>query len=240
MKIAIVEDDEQDRERLAGHIVRFFSDKETEHSEDLYTSPSEFLEHGTEEYQIVFLDIELPKMNGIELAHEFRKYNTAAILIFVTNYSAFAVDGYAVNALDYILKPVSYEDFVLTFERALQRLNSVPSYKQIVLRYGDSVERVSTAEIYYVEVIKHKLLYHTTKGDFEVRGVLKKAEEELEGEEFARCNNYCLVGLRYVQSVKGYALGVNVGTDTPVEILISHPRKKDFMIELNRYFSTRI
>ena len=242
LNIAIVEDDPEAKEILESHCGRYLKEWGVNYQLEWFHSPVLFLTKFNSNYDVIFLDIEPPDMNGIELAHKIRKTDRNAALIFVTNFSVFAVEGYEVDASDYILKPVTYYDFAMKFERVLKRWNNASEDPKIALRFNDSLKNISASDIFYVEVIKHKLVYHTAEGDFEVRGTLKRAEEQLKGAGCSKCNNYCLVGMRYVLGVDGYILSVStgIGKKARAEIVISHPRKKDFMVELNRFLSEGI
>lgn len=242
LNIAIVEDNAEAAEVLKEYCGRYLKEHGINFKLDSFDNPVLFLTGFNSNYEVILLDIELPDMNGIELARRIRKSDQAAVIIFVTNFSAFAVEGYEVDASDYILKPVSYFDFAMKFEHALGKLDPVTDDQRIELKSNGCVKYISAADIFYVEVTKHKLVYHTAQGDLELRGTLKRAEEQLAGKGFAKCNNYCIVGMRYVLGVDDYVLTVStgIGSRNRTEIMISHPRKKEFMNELNRYLAEGI
>lgn len=241
LEIAILEDNPEAVEVLKAFCERYSKENGINYSITWFDNPVMFMTKFNSNFDIVFLDIELPDMNGIEVARKIRKNDSNVVLVIVTNYSAFAVEGYEVDASDFIIKPVTYYDFAMKFEHALKKMSSADDAK-ITVKYNDAVKYISTADIYYVEVIKHKVVYHTAEGDFEVRGALKKAEEGLLGHGFAKCNNYCLVNLRYVFGIEGYVLTVStgIGVKKRAEILISHPRKKEFMRVLNLYLGENV
>ena len=153
---------------------------------------------------------------------------TGYTLIFVTNMSQYAVEGYQVDAWDYIVKPVLYYDFALKLERAIDRIKSRRG-SGVRIQVDDAIKIVSTRDLLYVEVAGHSLVYHTTEGIYRSTGSLKAVEKTLPP-EFVKCNNCYLVNLRYVTGLKSYT--VTVGGD---ELQISHPKRKEFIRKLNNY-----
>lgn len=188
-----------------------------------------FLQNYKPVYDIVFMDIGLPGMNGFEAAKKLRETDGSVLLIFVTNMSQFAVSGYEVGAFDFIVKPIKYGAIKLKLTRALQKLDSRDD-KKITVPSTDGMRVVSVSTIRYVEVMNHDIVYHTTQGDIKSYGSLKKAEAVLPADTFTRCNSCYLVNLKYVTGIKEFT--AFVGGD---EISISHSKKKDFLDAIAKY-----
>ena len=108
------------------------------------------------------------------------------ILMFVTNMAQYAINGYEVGALDFVLKPVHYYTFSVRFARAVQRAQKRES-GQVLLNLPDSIRRISTSQIYYIEVQNRMLHYHTEQGELVVRGTMQATEQELFRYHFVRC-----------------------------------------------------
>ena len=123
------------------------------------------------------------------------------VLVFVTNMAQYAIRGYEVDALDFVLKPVSYYQFSTKLERALQRIQRRRG-GQIALQVGGGVQLLNTDDILYLETRDRLLHYHTAADTWSVRGSLQKAEKELAPYHFARCNQCYLVNLRHVTGVQ--------------------------------------
>ena len=130
-------------------------------------------------YDICLLDIQLPGINGMEAAHRLREIDRQVILIFVTNMAQFAVKGYEVDALDYIIKPAQYGPLSIKLDRAAQRWRAAAESVMVALPTG--TQRLLLWEIYYIEVQGHKLTYHTEKGQLPGTGTLQDAEQRLHG-----------------------------------------------------------
>lgn len=158
-----------------------------------------------------------------------REIDNNVTLIFVTNMAQYAIRGYEVGATDFIVKPVHYYDFRLKLERAVSHIY-MQTQQKISIKIDDSIKCVRAGDIMYVEVIKHKLVFHTVNETLETYGTLKQVEAVLSGANFVRCNQCYLVNLGYVNGAKGFT--VTVGND---ELTISRSNKKAFFQKLNKF-----
>lgn len=102
---------------MKGIVVDYAEKKRKKVSVDIFRSGVDFIGDGTAVYDIVFLDIEMPLLNGIETAKKLRKFDSDVCIIFVTNMPQFALKGYEVDALDYVLKPVNSFNIKNTVKR---------------------------------------------------------------------------------------------------------------------------
>lgn len=234
--VAIIEDEKDEMKLLESYLARYSKENGCDFRSVWFGNPIVFLENCKQGYDLIFLDIELPDMMGMDVARKFRETDSNAALVFVTNMAQYAIDGYSVDADDFIVKPVSYYDFAMKLTRVLKKINRCEVDR--VTLYSDGMAKlVSLTDVRYVEVHNHTLLYHSVDGIYESRGVLRRVEEILIKNNFVRCNNYCLVNLRYVAGVKDFTLFVAYGRgrDEREEISISHPRKRNFINALNDY-----
>ena len=149
--------------------------------------------------------------------------------MFITNMSQYALHGYDVEAIDYVIKPLGYQEFALKMKKAMRYMGRHEK-KQMMLQTTDGIQPVAIEDILYVEVIRHYLQYHTTGQVYEVRGAMKEAEEELERYHFVRCNQSYLVNLAKVACLHGNT--VTVGSD---QLPISRNKKTAFVDALTRY-----
>lgn len=235
VRIALIEDENDAMNTVKEYLEKYSAEAGVEYHMLWYTDPREFLNgYVANSFDLVFMDIKLPGMNGMKAAEKLREIDPSVVLVFITNMAQFAIKGYEVDATDFMVKPLSYHDFSLKFERVLKKIKNNRDVTIAVTGKG-TVKYIPAKEIVYVEVIKHQLYYHTKDDVYEVRGTMKKAEEDLGGIGFARCNNYCLVNLRYVTGVVGFDLTVSLGENSRETIVISHPRKREFVKALNEY-----
>ena len=220
IRIAIVEDEVRERAHLRDCLAYMAEKERLEFDIVEFGSGEAFLGGYQPVYDIVLMDIELPGINGMETAKALRRLDSFVLLVFVTNMVQYAVSGYEVDALNYILKPVNRFDFALKMNKAISR-TAKRTEKSVQIRAGKDLYMLPVAAIRYLEVDGHYIVYHTTEGDYSEYITLKEAEKKLDKPYFVRCNRCYLVNLKYVAAVRDDV--VQVGRD---ELLISRPQKK--------------
>lgn len=227
--IAIVEDDTTASKTLLDYLQRYSRENHTQFQISTFDNAVSILDRYAADYDIVFMDIRMPYLNGMDAAHKLRALDQKVILIFVTSLTQYAIEGYEVNALSYIVKPVKYYDFAMKLSRAV---NQIPLLNgtELEIRTRAGTIRLDPREIQYAESQGHRLTIHTFNGDYVQFSSLSKLEGQLSGFHFARCNNCYLVNLRHVIRVKGYSVFLS-----NCELKISQPRKKAFVQALEQF-----
>lgn len=231
IQIAIVEDEKKQSDILQDYIEQYSKEKGQVFNVSVYPTKKSFDER-TSLFDILFLDIELPDGNGMEIARELRKKGNNALIIFVTNLAQYAIKGYEVRALDFIVKPLSYYDFALKMTDVLKCL-AMTSDVQIVIKDKSGIVVLYSSEIMFVEVVKHYLTYHKYDGtDYTVLGSFAKVCETLANAPFSLCNRCYLVNLKYVTRV--YQHTVTVGKH---ELMISRGKRSEFIKDINDFLA---
>ncbi|MDE6505198.1 MAG: LytTR family DNA-binding domain-containing protein [Clostridia bacterium] len=227
MNVAIVEDDIKSAELLKTCLLKYGTEKDIKFDIVHFTSGEEFIEkYRRAIYSIVFLDIELTGMNGLETARRLRDRDKAVTLIFVTRMAQYAQKGYEVDALDFLIKPLSYADFSLKMGKAVNVARTKEA-RSVMVTVNGGFTCLSTDKIIFVEVMGHQLKYQLVDGVLEMRGTLSEVEKKLKNNGFLRCNSCYIVNSRFIDSLQGYDLKVAGYT-----LKISHPRRKQFIKEL--------
>ncbi|MBQ3029988.1 MAG: response regulator transcription factor, partial [Agathobacter sp.] len=181
-------------------------------------------------YDIILMDVEMKFMDGMSAAEEIRKVDTEVVIIFITNMPQYAIRGYAVDALDYVLKPVSYFAFSQRLNRAISRMKKRESKTLSISIKGGTV-RLDVANITYIESQGHTLIFHTVSGDYETSGTMKELEADLAEVNFYRGNKGYLINLAHVEGIKEGCAVVR-----GEQLLLSRARKREFMETLTRYW----
>ena len=228
-RIAIVEDERESAEQLQTMVQRYAAEAGEQTEIVLYQNVVVFLTNYKANFDLIFMDIEMPHINGMEGAAQLRRIDRNTLLIFATNMGHMAPQGYEVEAFDFIIKPLHYDSLKLKLKRAFSRIAQEKEDKISFFSHGTWFY-MKAAEIRYIEVLDHQLIYHTESGDHSAYGTMSKLSGQLEPLGFFQCNNCYLVNLRHVQKIQNHLV-----TLPGVTLQISRPRRKAFMEALNNY-----
>lgn len=225
-RIAVVEDEEQYRDEVCQYIQKYEEEHKLEFLVTTYADGQEIVDDTEARYDIIFFDIEMAQLNGMDAAKVIRGRDADVVMVFITNMAQYAIGGYAVGALDYVLKPVPYFAFSQQLRKAEEQLRRRARH-YLALPVEGGMRRLDSSLIYYLESEGHRVHFYTEEGDFVAAGTLKAFEEKLAERPFARCNSGYLVNLAQVKSVQQGM--VQVG---PYELQVSRPRRKAFLAAL--------
>lgn len=229
IRIAIVEDEVAVQEQLADYLRRYERQFGPMFTLRVFSDGDELVSDYAADYDIVFLDVQMKRMDGMAAAERIRQMDKDVLLIFITNMAQFAIRGYAVDAMDYVLKPVPYFAFSQELQKAVARLQKrAKTYLTVPVDGG--LRRLDAGAVYYMESEGHRVHIYTESGELTVSGTLKAMEEKLAAGPFARCNSGYLVNLAQVQEVQQNTLQVG-----PYTLQISRPKKKAFLEALTDY-----
>lgn len=214
-KVAVVEDEDDAAEKLQSCLDAFTQRTGDMFDVQRFVEPTSFLEGYKPNWDIVFMDIEMPNMDGLAAAHRLRELDDRAVLIFVTNMAQFAAKGYEVDALDYIIKPFAYADFERKIARAVKLCDSESDDSVVISQRGGS-QRVRLRDVSYVEVRGHSLEFHTEHGVIVGTGSLQETEAKLKPHGFLRCGKPYLVNQRHIDAIKGNEVHLSDGGSLPI------------------------
>ena len=144
----------------------------------------------------------------------------------------YAVQGYEVEAIDFIVKPFTYEVFEYKLGRILSRTEDKREKSSIIVRSDDQVHNIRITKLRYVEISGHTLIYHMEKEQLEMRGSMREAEQLLEGHGFCKCSQSYLVNLRFITRIE--TNDVYLGD---FAIHISRGRKKDVVRAMSDFMA---
>ena len=231
LKILILEDEQKHLDILTAYLARYREEHpDFQYVLNVYDRGLSLLSEYNCGADLIFLDIRVPDMLGIDVAREIRKSDENVMIVFITSLAQYAIDGYSVDAFDYILKPIKYASFSAKLNR-IRRILSYRDCKTILeLRSKESTYRVPADTVTYIESSGHDIYVHVNGQTIKQWGTLGKFEEQLREAHFVRCDTSFLVNLKFVQGVQKDTALVN-GKVIP----ISRARRRDFLTALAQY-----
>ena len=199
LKIAILDDDKIDSQYLFDYLTNWALKNEMVIKIDTYNSSENFIFHyvDNKEYDLLLLDIEMKQINGIELAKMIRKDNHTVQIIFITGYSDYLSDGYDVEALHYLLKPVDEVKLDTVLKRAVDKINQAG--RCLYLKVQGEMLQIPLYEIRYIDVVSNYITIHGTK-DITVKKTLKEIETMLD-HTFYKASRSLIVNLNEIRKV---------------------------------------
>lgn len=226
MRIAIIEDEQSFADELSEYITRFDEQYQTTTQCQHFKSGITFLSAYQPVWDLLLLDIEMPNMDGLTLARKVREIDPQVLLIFITKVPNYAIAGYEVAALDYILKPINYYALSMKLERALSLLETKQK-NHIIIQGNGFIRKIPMETIQYIDVFSHTISYHTHQEIISSTGSksIRELEKELSPNGFCKCNQCYLVNLQHVHSVEKDTVILTDGE----RLKISRNRKKPFM-----------
>jgi DNA-binding LytR/AlgR family response regulator len=187
------------------------------------------------DFRIIFMDIKMPKLDGIETAKKIRAMDSNVIIIFITSLIKHVFAGYNVNAANYLIKPLDYRRFRLEMDKAVARAATIKE-GYISVKNDDGFFKIYLTSLKYIETYERKTMIHTTKDNIISYKKMQEHEKDLVDYPFVRCHNSYIVNLEYIDKIVGYEITLMSGETIP----ISKQKKKELLQCLAEYLGSEL
>lgn len=230
IRIGVVEDDPASCQLVLDYLNRYQQENGEQFTVSVFDDGTRIVEKYTPVYDILLLDIEMSEMDGMAAARRIRERDDKVVIVFITAAPQYAISGYEVRALSYLLKPLPWFAFSQELKKSIDmvRRNGDDS---MLIETGNGQMRLNLADILYLESIRHTIVIHTLDGKYSINGTLKDMEAKLADRHFFRSNSCYLVNLKHVTGVADQDC---IMSDDE-RLRVSRPRKKAFLAALADY-----
>lgn len=217
LQIAICDDESFYREKLHKLVKEYLEIRQLNYSVRFFPSGEDFLAQSKNnmKYDIVFMDISMGGLDGIETAMKMRSYHSSTCLVFVTAFIDYALEGYKANAIRYILKDSLDVSVPECMDAILKKIYTA----QISFSFTEGERNLYTDNILYVESRIHKSIFYymdTAMVNYQLYSKLDIIEQKLAGYGFLRIHKSYLVNMRHIQKINNYVACLDTGTELPI------------------------
>lgn len=220
LQIAICDDEQFYREKIQTLLEKYLRKNNLGYTLHTFLSGEEFLSQNENrvKYDIVFMDISMEALNGIETARQIRSFHSDTNIIFVTAFIDYALEGYKVDAVRYLMKDTLDGALAECMDAVLRKMRMA----QVEFAFTDSVRKLYTDNILYVESRKHKSIFfymeHTESEiiTYQIYEKLDAMEEKLSEYGFLRIHKSYLVNMKHIRKINNYMAHLDTGEELPV------------------------
>lgn len=229
--VVIAEDSPACAQKLSYYLGKYGQEAKIDFQTTFFQDGRSLIENYSPNWDILLMDIEMPHLDGMSAARHIRKIDSSIIIIFITNMGKYAIKGWEVGAMDFVLKPISYFAFATKIKKAV---SAIQARKQTSLVVSDrnGMHKILSDEIYYIEVMDHWLHIHTEHGIYSMLGTLHDMEVHFSKYHFVRCSKCYLVNLRHVVCLQGFTVTLTNGQ----MLQVSRYKKKDLQLGIMNYY----
>lgn len=233
IRIAVVEDNEQEKNELIRLLDAYQEQKKINFKIDVYTDGFAFLDSKKLGYDIIFMDIMMPGINGMDASRQLRQIDPQALLIFTTSLAQYAIEGYTVDAMDFMVKPVNAAKLERVLDRGVEKLSNKKQQEIILYIQSSIFVRIPVNDIVYIQAEEHMLTYVTVKEKYQVWNSLTSAADALPSKQFFRLSRSVVINLAYVKGLSKDNVMMKDGPSFPL------PRggKRQFIEAMDEYFN---
>lgn len=234
IRIAVVEDQKKWSDLITSFLNRYRQETKTSFEVSYFTNGEDFIKSYKKDQNLIFMDVAMPKKNGLETSKELRKIDKEVSLVFLTEMAQYAIEGYEVNAYDFLIKPMEYDFFKIKMDKFVAHIQST-SDSYFIINNANTICKIKFSDIKYVESIKHYVYFHCKEDTVRTRDSLDNVKEKLKGGNFSEINRSLIVNLAFVDNYSNN--DVVIGRET---LPLSRVYKSSFLNDLIQYFGEKI
>lgn len=235
INIAVVDDEPKELDQICIYAKKYEDISSNKLSVHTFTDGDELLEEFIPGgFDILLLDIQMKRIDGITTAKKIRTLDENVVIIFITNIVQYAVQGYSVHALDFIVKPIDYTAFSNKIDLAIQHVHKQAA-TTVWIKMLSGLVLVKLDEIICVEIISRKLFIHTLGKSYQCNETLQGIEEKINDGRFYRCHAAYLVNLQHVHQI-----GKSTAIIAKRQVPISRHRYKGFVDALTKFLGGHV
>lgn len=219
-RIAICDDDQRDLSEFSSHILHYCREREIDIDLKCFHGAQELLETITR-FDIIFIDIYLKDANGLKIIEQVRQKISDTLVVFITSSREFAVDAFRVNALHYLVKPLSPSDLEGALERCFAMLQAPgltaggPKTLTVKIIKEPIPAVIRMHDLLYIEVFRKISVLHTKKSEFETYASLNSIYEQLD-DSFLRVQRSFIINMNAIEALTGEYVLLTGGVHIPV------------------------
>lgn len=230
MKLCICDDDKTMHEKIRQCLQPFFTESQMPQITDFFKG-EELAEHYSsgKDFDIVFLDIEMDKMNGIDTATEVRKYAPEAIIIFVSSHKNYVFDAFRCEAFHFLVKPIEQEEFDDVLNRALHKHRVM--HEKYLASWKNQRNVLRIGDITYIEGYRRRIKVHVAGSEYEHTGKVSDAYEKLKDHGFVRVHQGYVINMRHIKTFGSTEVVLSDNSVVP----ISEKRRKEALLIYDKY-----
>ena len=232
LKIALCEDDQLQRELVKNYIDRSLLNRNYEIFE--FKSGEELIANYPQKLDILFLDIQMEEVNGMDAAKKIRTFDNNVEIIFITGIWDYVQEGYEVRAYRYIIKPIDFNSFKTQLNLCIKEIEN-QKRPSIVVTYKGEVNKIDIGSIVYIETDNRNTLIHTKEKSYRSNMGISKLEKYLEGSTFFRCHNSFLINLEYINKIGQDSVFLE-----EYEMQVSRHKMKELKIQFTSFLGDKL
>lgn len=235
LRVLVCDDDARVRETVSALVRQLCAALPVQVEISAFSDGAQLLENYDEAANFAFLDIEMPIMDGLEVARELRRRDSGICIVFMTSHEKYAIRGYEVGAWRYLLKPVRSEDFLRELQPPFQEAAQAMQHS-LCIKSTDGLYCIEPGQLVYAETLpNHQVAVHLRHGVVTANTSIRALEDQLDSASFFRCHNSFLVNFQYVARI-GAELGMKDGSAVP----ISRSRRAELLQRFTAYLGGKL